>query len=251
MISSEAMHWDFALILIFFATTVPLLGRHRIRQLTAMPETTKRDRLTLYASTVTFQWIATALVLWRTNAHGIPAAGLGVAIPSPVFTAVVAIVLSVLVLVNQLVSLRRLGEHPAEARGILPQLARKVFPQDSAERLVFLAVVVTVAVCEELIFRGFAQRVFQDWSGGLTFVGIFGSAALFAIAHLYQGRRGIFATFVVGLIFSAVRAWTGSLVAPLVAHFIADITAGFMAPSRLRSFGSAASESATEAKIVG
>ena len=56
------MHWDFALILLFFAIAVPFLGRRRIRQLLAVPETTKRQRLRLYASTIAFQWIAVAII---------------------------------------------------------------------------------------------------------------------------------------------------------------------------------------------
>ena len=229
------MHWDFALILIFFGTAVPLLGRRRIRQLMRMPETTKRDRLTLYASTVAFQWFAVAVILWRANAHGISLTRLGLAIPKPALTAIVTIALASLVLANQLFSLRRLVTHPAEARGVLPQLALKIFPQDSVERLAFFAVVLTVAVCEELIYRGFVQRVFEDWSGGLIVAGILASAVMFAVAHLYQGARGLITTFVVGLLFAAIRAWTGSLLAPLIAHFVADITAGMLAPSRLRS----------------
>jgi uncharacterized protein len=235
MFSSDVMHRDFALILIFFGTGVPLLGRRRIRQLMRMPETTKRDRLTLYASTVAFQWFAVAVVLWRANTHQVSFARLGLAIPSPALTVIVSIVLAALVLANQLFSLRRLTTHPAEARGILPQLALKIFPQDSVERLAFFAVVVTVAVCEELIYRGFVQRVFEDWSGGLIIAGILGSAAMFAVAHLYQGPRGLITTFVVGLLFAAIRAWTGSLLAPLIAHFVADITAGLLAPSRLQA----------------
>jgi len=235
MFSSDVMHWDFALILIFFGTAVPLLGRRRIRQLMRMPETTKRNRLTLYASTVAFQWLAVAVVLWRANAHQIPLPRLGIAVPRPALTAIVSIVLAALVLANQLVSLRRLATHPAEAKGVLPQLALKIFPQDSIERLAFFAVVVTVAVCEELIYRGFVQRVFEDWSGGLIIAGILGSGIMFGLAHLYQGPRGLITTFVVGLLFAAIRAWTGSLLAPLIAHFVADITAGLLAPSRLRS----------------
>ena len=228
------MPWDFALILIFFAVAVPLLGRRRIRQLTRMPETSKRDRLRVYASTVAFQWFAVVVVLWRTTAHRIPLERLGISLPRPALTAVVSIVLAALVLANQLFSLRRLSTHPAEVKGALPQLAMKIFPQDSGERFAFLAVVVTVAVCEELIFRGFIQRVFETWAGGLALAGILGSAGIFAVAHLYQGRRGLLTTFVVGLLFAAIRAWTGSLLAPLVAHFIADITAGLLAPFYMR-----------------
>ncbi len=235
MFSSDVMHWDFALILIFLATAVPLLGRRRIRQLMRMPETTRRDRLRLYASTVAFQWFAAAIVLWRAYAHQILFARLGLAIPNPALTAIVSIALAALVLTNQLLSLRRLATHPAEAQGVLPQLALKIFPQDSVERAVFFFVVITVAVCEELIYRGFVQRVFQDWSGGLILVGILGSAVMFAVAHLYQGPRGLITTFIVGLLFAAIREWTGSLLAALIAHFVADFTAGLLAPSRLRS----------------
>jgi uncharacterized protein len=235
MVSFDSMHWDFALILIFFATAVPLLGRRRVRHLMQMPETTKRDRLRLYASTIGFQWIAVAVILWRTGAHGISTAQLGLAVPNPALTLIVATVLAALVLANQLVSLRRLTTHPPDAKGILPQIALKIFPQDSTERVVFFAVVFTVAICEEVIFRGFVQRVFEDWAGSLAIAGIAGSAAMFAVAHLYQGRRGVITTFVVGLLFASIRFWTGSLLAPLVSHFIADITAGILAPPRLRA----------------
>ena len=229
------MPWDFALILIFLALAVPWLGRRRVRQLFAMPQTTKMDRLSLYASTIAFQWLAAGVILWRTSARGIRVAQLGLAIPSPRITIAAALVLSALILLNQIFSLRRIAANPTEIRGILPQLALKVFPQDDVERLAFFALVSTVAVCEEIIYRGFVQFVFQSWSGGTVIVGIAGSAAIFALAHLYQGPRGLVSTSLIGLLFSAIRAWTGSLLAPLVAHFVADLAAGLIAPRKLRA----------------
>jgi len=227
------MHWDFALILIFLGTVVPLLGRRRIRQLMRMPETTKRDRLTLYASTIAFQWLAAVVVLWRSSAHAIPPARLGLAVPNPALTVSITLCLTALMFANQIVSLRGLKSRPEAALGVLPQLARKIFPQDRAERVAFFAVVITVAACEELIYRGFVQRILQDWPGNVVVAGIFGSAAMFGLAHIYQGRRGLLATFVVGVIFSAIRWWTGSLVPAAVAHFVADFMAGFLAPAAL------------------
>ncbi len=229
------MPWDFAAILLFLAVALPLVGRHRVRQLMRMPETTKTDRLTLYASTVAFQWLAAAVVLWRSQAHRIARASLGLAIPNAGRVALVSIVLLALILTNQLFSLRRLAQLPVKAQGILPQLALKVFPQDNPERLAFLAVVVTVAICEELIFRGFVQQVLENSTGGSLLAGILGSSLLFALAHLYQGRRGIITTLVVGALFASARSWTGSLIAPMVAHFSADLTAGLFAPARFRS----------------
>ena len=205
------MHWDFALILLFFAIAVPLLGRRRIRQLLAAAETTKQDRLRLYASTVAFQWIAVAIIIWRARAHGISTADLGLAISNPVLTAAVAISLTALVLGNQILALKGLSLDSQAAQGQLQQVALRIFPRDNTERIVFFFLVATVAICEEIIFRGFFQRVFGMWAGGLTLIGVFGSAALFGVSHLYQGRRGVIVTFVVGLIFSAVRAWTGNL----------------------------------------
>jgi len=229
------MPWDFAFILIFLTAAVPWLGRRRIRQLFAMPHTTKIDRLSLYASTIAFQCLAAGVILWRASAHGIRAARLGLAIPSPGITIAATIVLSTLILLNQIFSLRRIAASPTEIKGVLPQLALKVFPQDDVERLAFFALVSTVAVCEEIIYRGFVQLILQSWSGGSVMVGIVGSAAIFALAHLYQGPRGLLSTCVIGLLFSAIRAWTGSLLAPLVAHFVADLTAGFLAPRKLRA----------------
>lgn len=230
----QRMHWDFAIILLVLGVAVPLLGRRRIRKLMEAASTTKTERLVLYASTIAFQWIVVALILWRTHARQIAPAALGLALPRPGAALLAAVVLCALILVNQTVALRRLKDDPDNAaHGILPHLARKVFPQDGPERVAFAALVLTVSICEEIIYRGFAQRVFQDWAASVA-VAIVGSAAMFSLAHLYQGRRGLVSTFVVGLLFSIVRALTGTLAPASAAHFVADITAGFLAPAKVR-----------------
>lgn len=178
------MYWDFALILVFLGIAVPLLGRRRVRQLMQMPSTTKMDRLSLYASTLAFQWIAAGVILWRSSAHGIHAIQLGLAIPSPALTVTASVVLAALILLNQIMGLRRLVAQPDKIQGILPQLALKLFPQDDVERLAFFALVITVALCEELIYRGFVQRVFQDWSRGSVIVAVIGSA-VFSLSPIF------------------------------------------------------------------
>jgi uncharacterized protein len=227
------MYWDFALIFLFLGIAVPLLGRRRVHQLMQIPATTKEDRLALYATTMAFQWIASGIILWRTAAHGLGAWQLGLGLPLPIATFALATGLTALVLLNQIVGLKKLAAQPAASQGIVPQLTEKLFPQDNAERLAFFALVVTVAVCEEFIYRGFVQRVFQNLSGGRAYVAVIGSAALFALAHLYQGRRGLASTFMVGLLFSAATAMTGSLMPSIAAHFAADLMAGLLAPKYL------------------
>jgi uncharacterized protein len=227
------MPWDFALIFLFLGAAVPLLGRRRVRQLLQMPATTKQDRLKLYASTMAFQWIASGIVLWRTAARGLSMSELGLGLSRPVITLALAIGLGTLVLLNQMVGLKKLATQPAASQGLVPQLARKLFPQDQVERLAFFALVVTVAVCEELIYRGFVQKVIENLSGGSVSVAVIGSAAFFALAHLYQGRRGLVSTFAVGLLFSMATAVALSLIPAMVAHFVADWTAGMLAPGYL------------------
>jgi membrane protease YdiL (CAAX protease family) len=234
MFSSVIVHWDLALIVVFLATAVPWMGRRRMRQLMLIPEMGKAERLTLYASTTAFQWLIAAVIFWRTTADGIPPWRLGLQVSRPVLTGAMGIGLAMAILANQIYSLRRLATAPVDPHSMLTQLALKVFPQDAAERLAFFAVVVTVAFCEEWIYRGFVQRMFRDWSGSVA-AGIVGSAILFAAAHLYQGRRGLVSTFAVGLLFSSVRFWTGSLIPSITAHFVADLTAGYWSPSLVRT----------------
>src|SRR5258708_20956324 len=71
-----------------------------------------------------------------------------------------------------------------------------------------------------------------------SFAGFFAAAvssALFAMAHLYQGRRAIITTFVVGILFSTVRIWTGNIVPAIVGHIGVDLVAGLYAPRALRT----------------
>jgi uncharacterized protein len=229
------MRWDFAVILLFLGGAVPWLGYRRVRRLMSTPSTTTMDRLTLYGSTIAFQWVVVAIILWRTGARGIRPAQLGLAVPDPLLAVSTSIVLSILALANQIFSVRRLAAQPSEIKGMLPELALKIFPQTQIERLVFVALVTTVALCEELIYRGFVQRIFQYAIHDLAVAGIVLSAAFFALAHAYQGRRGVLSTFTIGVIFAAIRWWTGSLVPSAFTHFVADLAVGLLAPKRLRA----------------
>ena len=227
------MHWDFALILAVLGVVVPILGRRRIRALLRLPDTTKIDRLSIYASTIAFQWLFAVLILWRCHHYAICPAQLGLSLSSDRLSITIMIVLATLIFVLQLASIRRLGFDSKDLTSETIQLALKVFPRDGIERLCFFALVSTVAICEEFIYRGFAQYVFQDWSHSVL-VGLIASSILFSLAHLYQGRRGLASTFAVGLLFAGVRAWSGTLLPTIVAHFVADFTVGILAPRRIR-----------------
>lgn len=225
--------WDFVLILIVLAIVVPWRGAVRVRALMRRPSLTSVDRIALYASTIAFQWLATGIILWRANAHGYRLADLGLAMPSPWLTVAVALALSALITLNQAASIRRLASLPSDKQGFMRALTLKLMPQNAPERLAFFALVTTVALCEEFIYRGFIQRLFQNISNGSIAIAVLGAAVFFSLAHLYQGRRGLIVTFLAGAIFSVVRACTGSLIPTMAAHFVADLSVGLLAPRLL------------------
>jgi membrane protease YdiL (CAAX protease family) len=233
LISWTAMHWDYALLLMLLGLVVPLVGRWRVHRILRGPDPKQADRLRLYASTIAFQWIVVALIIWRCGVHGMSTSELGLAAPRPILVAFVSVGLVTLVLANQFISLGQLGKRPEDLRGNLAQVALRIFPRDNMERLIFVGVVSTVAICEELMYRGFVQALLLNLSGAVA-VGILGAGVLFGWAHFYQGKRGVIATCIVGILFSGVRAWTGSLIPVVAAHFAMDLIAGYLFPRALR-----------------
>lgn len=227
------MPWDFALILIVLSTVVPCRSAVRMRQLLARPQLTMTDRLGLYASTIAFQWLAMGVVGWRSYARGMTASELGLALGREERIIVAAGGLTILLALGQVVSLRYAARLPPERQGFLQQLAVKILPQNVVESLAFVALVSTVAVCEEFLYRGFIFAVLERATSS-TGVAVAGSSLLFAVAHLYQGKRGMRTTFLVGLLFAVSRVWTGSVAPAVAAHLVVDLVAGLAAPRWFR-----------------
>ncbi len=229
------MPWDFALILAVMALVVPWRSAVQVRKLLAQPQISSAERLAIYATTIAFQWGVSGLVAWRCFARGVGFAELGIALPDAQLTAWSALGLCVLATGIQVGGLRQLARRPPAQQGFVGELARKLLPQENIEALAFVALAATVALCEEFLYRGFAFATIEEATGGSQFAASVGSSGLFALAHLYQGRRGLITTFIVGVVFAEVRMWTGSLLAPMAAHLVTDLVAGLLAPRMLGS----------------
>ncbi len=234
MMILPALPWDFALILLALGVVVPWRGTVRIQKLLNRPALTTAERLSLYASTIAWQWVATGLVAWRCLARGLNATRLGLAIPDRAFTAIVAVGLALLLVANQLFAMRPLARIPSDRRGRWYKIVVTVMPRNPLESLVFLVLALTAAVCEEFLYRGFVFAAVEDMAQGSLMAAALGSAAMFAIAHLYQGRRGLISTFLIGIAFALARIYTGSLLPPIVAHFLIDLVVGLAGPSILK-----------------
>ena len=79
----------------------------------------------------------------------------------------------------------------------------------------------SAAIGEEMLARGFLLHRAEGLTG--TTVAVVLQAALFAMAHFYQGLTGVVNIFVLALVFGAVYLKSGRNLLPLiVAHGLID-----------------------------
>ncbi|MEO1008930.1 MAG: CPBP family intramembrane glutamic endopeptidase [Planctomycetota bacterium] len=84
--------------------------------------------------------------------------------------------------------------------------------------LFFTLATVWAPLCEELVFRGALLRHLRSRIAFLPLAAVL-SALVFGLMHGYQALQLIPVT-VLGFNFALLRAWRGSLIAPIVAHFL-------------------------------
>jgi membrane protease YdiL (CAAX protease family) len=221
------MPWDFVAILLALGVIVPLRGRVKMRNLLALSQISSLERLSLYASTIAFQWVFAGVAAWRAWAHGLRAADLGITISDPRRIGIAAAAGAILFSALQWVNLRRMSRIRPASRGTLPRLAQLILPRTDVEKLVYFALAVTAGVCEEFLYRGFAMAAFTR-AGLPAWAAIGVTAALFGLAHLYQGRSGVVATLTFGIVFGAARIAYDSLVPVVIWHATVDLLGGML-----------------------
>jgi len=111
-------------------------------------------------------------------------------------------------------------------------LAKRILPQTKSELAPFLALAVTAGICEEFLYRGFAIAAFTR-VGLPTWLVVLITAGLFGLAHLYQGRGGLFGTMILGIVLGAIRVSYSSLLPVVLSHAAVDIVAGIAGPRYL------------------
>lgn len=94
-----------------------------------------------------------------------------------------------------------------------------LMPSGAPQLLLALGFIGVVAVTEETIFRGYLLLRLRaitrsSWAALLL------SSLVFALGHGYQGSAGVITVGVMGVLLGAVYLWRGSLVAPMVMHFL-------------------------------
>jgi len=226
------MPWDFWLIFFVLGVVLPWRGRLRLKKLLAVPAISARERLALYASTTAFQWLAASAVAWRVWARGLTRDELGLVVHGPSRILIAAIVGAATLGALQWLNLRRMGRmerSSSKAREFMQTLAERILPQSRSELLPYLALAITAGICEEFLYRGFAMAALSR-AALPVWVVVLISAALFGLAHLYQGRGGLVSTLVIGVVFGAARIAYDGLLPVMVWHFAVDAVAGVAGP---------------------
>jgi uncharacterized protein len=224
--------WDLILFFLLFGFVIPWRGAVRIRKLLARPSLTLAERIATYASTIVLQWLLAAFIAWRCVARRLSSADLGIEISNGALTAAAAIGLAAFLALLQWLGARRTASTPDIAKHRLAAIALRLMPQETLDSLIFVALCVTAGLCEEFIYRGFLYALIARSLG--IVIAFVASSVFFAIAHAYQGRRGMISTFILGLFLCASRIWTGNLLPAVAAHTTVDLVAGLVAVRYIR-----------------
>ena len=132
-------------------------------------------------------------------------------------------------LMNWMVSLNEMMKLPASLGGMeqwmqetedqAAQITEKFLDVHSlggfAVNMLMIAVI--PAIGEEMLFRGLFQRLLGEWFKNIH-VAIFLAAFLFAAVHLQF--YGLLPRMMLGVMFGYLYLWTGTLWAPVFAHFL-------------------------------
>ena len=226
---SSRMPWDILLIFFVLGVVVPWRGRTKLKRLLAKPCVESAERISLYLSTIAFQWLAVSVAAWRSWVHGYTLSQLGLALPGQrrVLVLTLTVLGAALLTTLQWLNLRRMGRSTSPARRPLQALAERILPQKSTELIPFCGLAVTAGLCEEFLYRGFTMTAIGNL-GLPTGVIVLCSAVLFGMAHLYQGKAGFVSTTILGLLFGFARLGLGSLVPVVAWHIGIDVLAGFV-----------------------
>jgi len=98
--------------------------------------------------------------------------------------------------------------------------------------LAWLAPSLVAPVPEEVLYRA-GLDVVSETVGPVGFVAV--SAVLFGLAHLPRGRNEVVLKTIDGVLYATVYALTGSVVAPVLAHFGYNVAFAWFVSDRRRS----------------
>jgi hypothetical protein len=102
-----------------------------------------------------------------------------------------------------------------------------LLPQSRLEVFIWILLSTTAGICEEAIFRGYLQKQFIAWTGSIP-AGLFLSACIFGLAHIYQGAKSAVVLGVFGLMFGILAHRRRSMRPGMITHALHDTATGIV-----------------------
>jgi hypothetical protein len=212
----------FVLVILLFAA----LAAHSQAEMIA-----RHGRLPAYLSTMAWEWLLSAFVLWGTRRRQVSLRQLtggrwsspedvlldiGIAVA---FWITAGAVLAALSWAFGLASPEQVAEAKKQIGVLLPVTRLEV--------AVWIPLSATAGFCEELMFRGYLQKQFTTATRS-TVLGIVLQAAVFGIAHAYQGALRTVVIGVYGALFGILAVLRKSIRPGMIGHFLQDSIGGLV-----------------------
>ncbi|MBI5169877.1 MAG: CPBP family intramembrane metalloprotease [Candidatus Eisenbacteria bacterium] len=218
------------LLLVLILVGLPLRAWFAMRALRAAPAAELPSlRRRLWTRAILSQWLLVAgvLALWVWQRRWWTALNVVARIGPMEIGMLIGIAFLAILLHRQRAELDRQPEVVSKLRARLMPV-EGLMPDTRAEWPHFAALAVTAGVCEELLFRGFVTWALTHVLPSYE-IAAFAQAALFGLAHAYQGPRGVWTTGMVGVFLTVVVHLTGTLWVAMLIHALMDLNAGDLA----------------------
>jgi membrane protease YdiL (CAAX protease family) len=221
-----------SVLVAYLALVLPVVGRTRYRSLQRGAPAAPELRLLAYRSSIVRQGLMVGVALAVLLAAGAPLVDLGLTPSTHLLSQLLPGLLLLVGLGSGLALALRLW---APGRTLVLRPVAALLPQTADERRMFVAVAVTAGIAEEIVFRGFLLVYLTDIVSVPLGLAMVLAAAMFGLAHSYQGLVGVLLTGLAGYWLSGLFVLTGSLLLPAVVHALVDLRLLLVVPRQARS----------------
>ncbi|MBY0123057.1 CPBP family intramembrane glutamic endopeptidase [Bacillus sp. S/N-304-OC-R1] len=210
------------ILLIFLIGIYPFWDKKYTKRLEETLD--EKDRIAYFKYVIYSEWAVTFIILIAVYLSGTAFAQIGLGLPgedaSQFSGMIVGFIIGILVMIFVLMRLPFYRKYQEAQTSSVSYLV----PTGKIDKRLAILVALTAGICEEIIYRGFLLHLlalppFQLEGNLILIVG----AAIFGIAHYYQGWKGVLLTGLVGFALSKVYLQTGSLVFPIIMHALIDL----------------------------
>ena len=226
--------WLDHVLALLVGVLLPLSAMLQARGESAPVPLDTRDKIRLYLGNGITMWLLAGITAWIWLGAGRSLSDLGFRAVHPELVALVWTLCGGYLLLYvgdatfQLATPERRARTRSRWRRDTPFM-----PANGREVAWSLIMVVSAAVCEEILFRGFLIRYlssFTGWEMPGVAVAVAAPALVFGLSHLYQGPLAVVKIVILAAWYGVIYLLGGSLWPVIALHFVTDLIGSFLGP---------------------